>query len=242
VKNAGILIIGNEILSAKVEDENAPYLLRELRRQGIDVERVHTIPDVIDVIAAEVKRFANDFTYVFTTGGVGPTHDDVTMDGVAAAFGCKLARHAGMEEMLIKALRGREANASQLKMCDLPEGAELIETPDMWFPLVRMHNVYVFPGIPRLLQLKFEASRDEWKGSPVFLRRLFLSCVETDIAHHLNELLVEFEALDLGSYPKVGEEDHRTLITLESRDSDYVDRALESLVGRIPSGDVVRVE
>ena len=126
---AGILIIGNEILSGKFPDENAPYLLKELRTQGVDVERVHTIPDEIDVIADEVARFAAEFTYVITTGGVGPTHDDVTLDGVAQAFGEKLVRHVEMERMLRQAMRDREPNASLLKMCDLPESAELLTTP-----------------------------------------------------------------------------------------------------------------
>ena len=92
MSTAGILIIGNEILTGKVQDENAPYLLRELRRLGVDVERVNTIPDEVDVIAGEVKSFAKAFDYVLTSGGVGPTHDDVTMEGVAVAFGRKLVR------------------------------------------------------------------------------------------------------------------------------------------------------
>ena len=145
MSTAGILIIGNEILSGKVQDENAPYLLRELRTLGVDVERVHVIPDEIECIAEEVGRFSKAFRYVITTGGVGPTHDDVTMEGVARAFGLKLVRHVEMEKQLRDALRGKEPNASQLKMTELPEGAKLVATKDLWFPLVTLQNVFIFP-------------------------------------------------------------------------------------------------
>lgn len=238
---AGILIIGNEILTGKVQDENAPYLLKELRKRGVDVGRVHVIPDEIDIIAHEVRTFSDRYDYVLTTGGVGPTHDDVTMDGVALAFGRKLVRDPRMEEKLYKALRGREANESHLKMTELPEGAELIETPDLWFPLVQVENVYVFPGIPGLLRSKFEGARDRFVGVQVYLREVYVTCIETDIAQDLRDLLSEFPDLDVGSYPKMSEEGYRTLITIESRDEAYVDRATDALVDRIPADYLLRV-
>jgi FAD synthetase len=242
VSTAGILIIGNEILTAKVQDENTPYLLQGLRARGIDVPRVHVIPDVIEEIADEVRTFSARFDYVLTAGGVGPTHDDVTMEGVARAFGEKLTCHPQMELLLRGAIKGAEPNQSQIKMCLLPESAELIETPDLWFPLVQVHNVYVFPGIPRLLRLKFDAIADRFAGPPVFLRRVYVSLMETDLAHWLNELLEEFPALGLGSYPQSTPDGYRTLLTLESRDTDYVERALQALVARIPPASLTRVE
>ena len=239
---AGILIIGDEILSGKIQDENAPYLLRELRVQGVDVGRVHTILDDIDVIASDVAAFSKAYDYVLTSGGVGPTHDDVTMDGVAKAFGRRLVQNERMKRMLEQALGDTEPNASQLKMCMLPDGARLIESPDLWFPLVRVENVSIFPGIPRLLQAKFHSSRSDFSGQPVVLRRIFMVCFESDVAEYLHQLLREFPELRLGSYPRVADEDYRTMLTLESRDRAYVDRALRVLVERIPSNDVVRVE
>jgi molybdenum cofactor synthesis domain-containing protein len=242
MSTAGIVIIGNEILSGKVQDENAPYLLRELRALGVEVLRVNTIPDVVEVIARDVREFADSYGYVITSGGVGPTHDDVTMEGVAAAFGRKVVRHPRMDEMLRGALRGRDPNASHLKMTELPEGAELIETPDLWFPLVKVENVFVFPGIPRLLQAKFAGARERFVGQRIFLRNVFLACIETDIALDLNALVAEFPELAVGSYPRIGEDSFRTLITLESRDEAYVLRALDAFVGRIPADYVIRVE
>ena len=242
MSTAGILIIGNEILSGKVEDENAPYLLRELRKLGVDVERVYTLPDEVDVLAEELRAFAKAFTYVLTTGGVGPTHDDVTMEAVAKGFNVELCSHPRMEDLLRRALKGKEPNPSQLKMCMLPDGADLIEARDLWFPLVKLKNVFIFPGIPRLLRAKFEDSSHCFQGRPIYLRRVFVTCMESDIAQALHDLLAAFPELKLGSYPRLGEPDYHTLVTLESRDEGYVSRAVETLVEQIPSESLVRVE
>jgi molybdenum cofactor synthesis domain-containing protein len=240
---AGILIIGNEILSAKVQDENAPYLLRSLRERGIDVSRVHVIPDVVDEIAAEVRSFARSFDYVFTSGGVGPTHDDVTLEAVALGFGRPLECSPEMEAALRRALQGKEPNESQLKMCHVPVGSTLIATSDLWFPVVQVENVYVFPGIPRLLRLKFEAIAHTFVGAPVYLSRVYMSAMESEIAQALNALLVDFPELRLGSYPATQKShDYRTVVTLESRDASYVSRAVDSLLGRIPADCLLRVE
>jgi molybdenum cofactor synthesis domain-containing protein len=243
MSTAGILIIGNEILSAKVQDENAPYLLRALRERGIDVARVHVIPDVVQEIAAEVRTFSRAFDYVLSSGGVGPTHDDVTMEAMALAFGRPLVRSAEMEESLRRALQSQEPNESQLKMCQVPSGAKLIATPDLWFPVVQVENTYVFPGIPRLLQAKFQAIAHHFVGSPVYLSCVYMSVMESEIAHALNALLVEFPELRLGSYPATRKiHDYRTVVTLESRDRAYVSRAVDALVARLPAGSLLRVE
>jgi len=242
MSTAGILVIGNEILSGKVQDENLPFLLPELRRCGVSVERVTVIPDVVEIIAHEVRVFANAYTYVLTTGGVGPTHDDVTMDGVARAFDCKLVTSPRMEALLRKALAGRSPNESQLKMCQTPEGAELIEDEDLRFPLVRVRNVYVFPGIPGLLRRKFESAKGEFKGRPFYLRQVFVKCMESDVAEPLRDTLEDFPDLMLGSYPRMGDEGYHTLLTLESREQEYVNRALDALLARIPPDYLIRVE
>jgi FAD synthetase len=128
----------------------------------------------------------------------------------------------------------------------LPRGAGLISTPDLWFPLVRVHNVYVFPGIPKLLQAKFESARDCFKGQPFFLRRVYVRCMESDIAQDLHDLLADFPELLLGSYPRTtaraADDDYLTMLTLESRDEQYMLRAVDSLVARIPGGALLRVD
>lgn len=235
------MIIGNEILSGKVTDLNSPYLCRELRMLGVDVERILTIPDEVDVIAREVRAMSDAYDFVFTSGGIGPTHDDLTMDGVAAAFGLPIERSEGIAARIERA-QGHPPNESQLKMAMVPAGAQLVDAGDLWFPVVIVENVYVLPGIPELLRKKFESVRERFRGVPVLLKRVFVKRRESDIATSLHELLEEFPELMLGSYPRIGEESFHVLLTLESRDAGYLQRALESLLERLPSESIHKVE
>lgn len=238
---AGILIIGNEILSGKVADTNSTYLCRELRELGVDVERILTIPDVVGTIAQEVRKMSAAYDYVFTSGGIGPTHDDLTIDGIAAAFGRSIQLNDSIAARIERAQR-EKPNESQLKMARIPEGAQLVDAADFWFPVVIVENVHIFPGIPELLRKKFESIRARFKGVPVLLRRVFVKRMESDIAASLHELLGEFPELMLGSYPRIGEKEYRVLLTLESRDADYLERALASLLERLPEDAIHRVE
>jgi molybdenum cofactor synthesis domain-containing protein len=238
---AGILVIGNEILSGKVVDTNSPFLCQELRELGVDVERIVTIPDGIDVIAEHVRTMSRAYDFVFTSGGIGPTHDDVTLDGIAAAFDRGVVRSESIVERLRRAT-GEEPNESQLKMAQIPAGATLLDSGDLWFPLVVVDNVYAFPGIPELLRKKFQSSRERFRGIPFVLKRVFVRLMESEIAEDLHALLGEYPELLLGSYPKIREESFRVLLTLESRDAQYVQRALDSLLARLPEDAVARVE
>ncbi|MEN8183169.1 MAG: molybdopterin-binding protein [Myxococcota bacterium] len=239
--SAGILVIGNEILSGKVTDANSPYLCRELRELGVDVQRVLTISDEIDLIAREVRTMSEAYDFVFTSGGIGPTHDDLTMDGVAAAFGRKLEASESIEARFAQAL-GNPLNESQVKMTLVPEGAVLVDAGDLWFPVVIVENVHIFPGIPELLRRKFESIRERFRGIPFVLKRVFVKRRESEIAQDLHDLLGEYPELMLGSYPKVGEEAFHVLLTLESRDPGYVKSALDSLLRRLPEDAIHKVE
>lgn len=236
---AGILVIGNEILSGKVVDENSPYLCRELRHLGVEVERVAVIPDVIETIARDVREMSRAYEHVFTSGGVGPTHDDLTMDGIALAFG----RRVVLNEQLAKRFRAlRNTSDSLLKMAMLPEGASLIDAGDLTFPVVVVENVHIFPGIPSLLQRKFRSIQQRFADVPFALRRVYVTQYETEITSCLNDLLSEFPDLMLGSYPRTREGDFNVMLTLESRDRDYVERALELLLAKLPPDTVRKVE
>ncbi|MBW2313127.1 MAG: competence/damage-inducible protein A [Deltaproteobacteria bacterium] len=239
--SAGILVIGNEILSGKVVDTNSPYLCRELRSLGVDVERVLVIPDDIDLIANETKAMHEAYDFVFTSGGVGPTHDDMTLDGVAKAFDRSLELNDGIVSRMERA-QGGTVNESQEKMARIPAGSVLIDAGDLWFPVIVVENVYVFPGIPELLRKKFESIRERFRGVPFLLKRVYVRPRESDIAEDLHDLLKEFPELMLGSYPKVGEERFHVLLTLESRDAGYLQRALDSLLGKLSDDAVHKVE
>lgn len=239
---AGFLVIGNEILSGKVVDTNSPFLAKQLREIGVDLERILTIPDDIETIAREVRTMSEAYDHVVTSGGIGPTHDDVTMDGVAAAFGLPLELDTALCDRIENAT-GDHFNESMRKMAILPRGALVQESGDLWFPLISVENVFILPGIPSLFEKKFESIRAQLDGGvPIVLRKVYVKAYESEIASHLNELLVEFEELMLGSYPRINEADFRVLLTLESRDIGYLDRALESLLARLPADAIHRVD
>jgi molybdenum cofactor synthesis domain-containing protein len=239
--SAGIIIIGNEILSGKIADSNSHYLCRELRALGVDVDRMVTIPDEIEVIASDVKAMSRSCDFVFTSGGIGPTHDDLTIEGIAAAFGVPVVHCQSIEDRIRRATKA-EPNESLLKMARIPEGASLLDSGDRWFPMVVFENVYILPGIPELLRKKFESARDRFRGVPFVLKKVYVKAHESDIASDLNELLKEFPDLMLGSYPRIREQTFSVLLTLESRDAGLVQRALDSLLSCLPAGAIHKVE
>jgi molybdenum cofactor synthesis domain-containing protein len=233
-KTAGIVIIGNEILSGKVQDVNAAYLLRELRLLGVDVKKVSVIPDEIDIIAVEVAAFSGQFDIVFTSGGVGPTHDDVSIEGIAKAFGRRVIRHPELERLLRSRYSGA-LNEARLKLTEVPEGALLISEDGLWLPAVMVKNVYIFPGIPDLLRQKFDALKERFREQPYFLRKVYVKESEGNIAAYLHELLREFPDLMLGSYPDIHNAAYKVLLTLESKDEGYLEAALDRLITLLPS-------
>src|SRR5262245_40737147 len=167
-KTAGILVIGNEILSGKTADENSVFLVRELRELGVDVRKISVIADDVETIASEVRSFSQTHDYVFTTGGVGPTHDDLTMEGIALAFHRRIQRNPALEA----ALRGYyspELVEPNLRMADVPEGVQLIGGPGLWFPVIVVENVFIFPGVPMILQRKFRRIREMFRDKPYHL-------------------------------------------------------------------------
>jgi FAD synthetase len=236
-KTAGIVIIGNEILSGKVQDANAAYLLHELRLLGVDVKKVSVIPDEVDIIALEVATFSRQFDVVFTSGGVGPTHDDVTIEGIAKAFGHRVIRHPELERLL-RSRYGSELNEARLKLTEVPEGAVLIREDSLWLPAVAMENVYIFPGIPDLLRQKFESIKERFRDRPYFLRKVYVKEGEGNIAAFLHDLLREFPELMLGSYPDIHNPSYRVMLTLESKDEAYLHTALERLLAMLPGNSV----
>jgi len=239
-KTAGIVIIGNEVLSGKTQDINSFFFCTELRRLGVEVQKISTIQDEIELIGQEVAAFAKRFDYVFTSGGVGPTHDDVTIDGIAHGFGLKVVRHPDIEQRMRRRL-GDQVNEARLRMANVPEGATLLATEALFAPIVKIHNVYIFPGIPKILQERFHAIKEQFRDAPYFLKNVYVKYGEGVIADMLNSLLVKFPALMLGSYPVLDLPDYKVKVTLESKDPDYLDQALQSFVASLPQDAVQRI-
>jgi len=239
-KTAGILVIGNEILSGKTVDENSVFLARELRELGVDVRKVSVIPDDPTAIASEVRLFSGAYDYVFTTGGVGPTHDDLTMEGIADAFGREIRRNPQLET----ALRGyypADLVEPNLRMADVPEDARLIGSPGLWFPVVTVENVFIFPGVPEILRRKFGRIREMFREAPYHLKEVYLRADEGQIAAILHAILDRFPELLLGSYPYFDDRAYSVKLTLESKDSAYLDSAHEMLLEELARIDLVPI-
>jgi len=241
MSTAALLVIGNEILSGKVRDTNSAFLAVELRKLGVDLERILTIADEIDLIANETRAMSEAYDFVFTSGGIGPTHDDMTMDGIAQAFGREIEYNQSMLDRMAR-YSDKPLNDAMKKMALIPAGADVLDVGGLWFPVVVVENVHIFPGIPELFEKKFHSIRDRFSGIPFVLRKLYVRENESDIAEILNSLLREFPELMLGSYPRINEEHYRVMLTLESRDREYVDRATQTLVENLPTDAIHKLE
>ena len=240
-KTAGIVIIGNEVLSGKTRDTNSHFFCTELRQLGVEVQKISTIQDDIETIGKEVATFSDRFDYVFTSGGVGPTHDDVTIEGVAHGLGLRVVRHPDIERRMRQRL-GDQVNEARLRMANVPEGATLLATEAPFAAIVKIRNIYIFPGIPRILEERFHAIKETFRDTPYYLKNVFVRYGEGIIASILNELLVNFPNLMLGSYPVLDLPEYKVKVTLESKDSDYLEQALRALISSLPPDAVHRVD
>jgi FAD synthetase len=240
-KTAGIVIIGNEVLSGKTQDTNSHFLCIQLRQLGVEVQKISTIPDEIELIGHEVAAFSKRFDYVFTTGGVGPTHDDVTIDGIARGFGLRVVRHPDIERRMRQRL-GADVNEARLRMANVPDGAELLATDALFAPVIKIHNVFIFPGIPKILEERFHAIKEMFRDAPYFLKVAYVKYGEGVIAEHMNDLLIKFPALLLGSYPVLDIPEYKVKVTLESKDPNYLSQAFEAFLNSLPQGAVHRIE
>jgi molybdenum cofactor synthesis domain-containing protein len=241
LNSAGIIIIGNEILSGKVHDINSHYLASELRELGVDVKRISVIPDDIKIIGFEVSEFSKKYDFVFTSGGVGPTHDDVTMAGIADGFGVKLVEHPGIKKILLSRYRG-PANSSVLKMTMVPEGCEINFNEKLRFPVITFKNIFIFPGIPDYLKNKFPFIKEKFRSPAFYLKKIYLNCHESDIAGILNTIVERNKDVAFGSYPVLGKPDYRVIITADARSDTPLKKAVDELLEEIPKDVFVRIE
>jgi molybdenum cofactor synthesis domain-containing protein len=220
--------IGNELLSGSIQDANLYYLAQALRGLGIKLMRCIIIPDEPDVIREAIELCRKRFTYVFTSGGLGPTHDDVTVEGVAMAFGVPVVRHPFLEEK-IRDFYGDTLREASLKMAEIPEGAGLHLLDKMSFPVLSIENVYLFPGVPELFRQKFGAIQEHFRTRPYYTEEILSSRRESEIADLLVETLDQFPSIKIGSYPQWSEKDYRVRIVVESKDEEAVERAAAHL-------------
>ncbi len=236
---ARVVIVGDEILSGKVRDTNSPWLLRQLRRRGVACTGMVVVPDTVADVAAAVLGASNTADHVFTSGGVGPTHDDVTVAGVAAAFGRSLAPHPELLAFLRARWRGAPGSARE-RMALVPEGAsvELLGA----FPQVRVENVWIFPGVPRLFRDRFAAVAERFGGARRRCAAVSTTQGEGEIAEHLEAIVAAFDGVDVGSYPRWDDPEVRVLVTIEADEDERVQAAVDALVARLDPGRLVAIE
>ena len=238
---AAAVIIGNEILSGKVDDLNTPRLIEVMAEVGVILQRVVVIADDVETISNDVRACAEMYDHVFTSGGVGPTHDDLTMASIAHGFGVPLVLHPELEQIIETHWKGR-VNEAAMKLAQVPEGSTVLAGPDGLWPAVCFRNVYILAGIPKIFAAKLEAIRPHLRGTPNIVRSVYLSSDESSVAALLAKAVAEHPEVQIGSYPRMDDADHRVRVTVESTDAGAVDRAVARLQELLPEDKVIRVE
>jgi molybdenum cofactor synthesis domain-containing protein len=239
-RTAALVVIGDEILSGKFADENAPFAIGLLRGWGVRLRRIEVIPDDPDAIAAAVSTASGRYDAVVTSGGVGPTHDDVTMAGIARGFGVAVVEHPGILALL-RRYYGDALTPAQRRLAEVPDGAELVDVPGNPAPVVAVRNVYVLPGVPSLFRKKLAALEPRLRGTPFHVGRLVLAVDETEIAERLTAAAAAHPDVAFGSYPRFDEEPVHLILTIEGKDPAAVARALADLADTL-GALVTRIE
>ncbi|XP_065644418.1 FAD synthase isoform X2 [Hydra vulgaris] len=249
-KSAGLIIIGDELLKGHTKDENASFLLDKLWKNGIKVEKVSFIKDRVQEIANEVRIFSDKYDFVITAGGVGPTHDDLTYEGIALAFGESLVFNKEFQYTSLYIESKKQNNDTTLdnKTFLLPQSANLIfaidpltERPSK-YPLVRVKNIYIFPGVPSYLQKLFLDNQSIFSNHiKFFLIKVYISIDEEAIKIALDNVNKQYPSVSVGSYPTLNKP-FKVKVTLESEEKENLERAFKSLVGLLPEKAIFSVK
>ena len=230
MSTAAVIIIGNEILSGRTQDKNLSWLATQLNELGIQLREARTVRDEEAAIAEAVNACRTHYSYVFTTGGIGPTHDDITSRCIAAAFGVPLIRHPEAVKAMESYYGEGDLTEARLKMAEVPEGATLVHNPVSSAPGYHMENVYVLAGIPAIMQAMFDGVRPQLKGSVKMLSRaLRLWVSEGAVAEALSQVQDAHPQVEIGSYPLVRENRLGTTLVARATDTHALDTAFTAL-------------
>ncbi|MCZ6523215.1 MAG: molybdopterin-binding protein [Alphaproteobacteria bacterium] len=227
---ACVIVIGNEILSGRTRDANLHYLAERLAALGIRLAEARVIPDRIEAIAATVNEARARYDYVFTTGGIGPTHDDITADAVAQAFGVALEHHPEALAILETQYAEGEFNEARRRMARVPAGGTLIHNPVSKAPGFQIENVFVMAGVPMIMKEMFEGIRDRLVGgAPMLTRTIASGLAEGQLAGRLGDLQARFPAIDIGSYPYYRAGRFGVAIVLRGIEEDALEAAAQAV-------------
>lgn len=234
---AAMLVIGDEILSGRTRDANMYHLAQELSNRGIDLQEVRVVSDRQDRIVGALNDLRATFDHVFTSGGIGPTHDDITADAVAVAFGVGLEVRADARAILEAhyARTGLELNSARLRMARIPDGAALIDNPVSAAPGFTLGNVHVMAGVPSIFQAMVAALLPGLTGgAPLLSQTLQIARGEGEIAGPLRALAEEYPQLSFGSYPYIRDGAHGANIVIRGSDGAAIDAAMVKLTALFP--------
>ena len=241
---AAAIVIGDEILSGKVEEANVAMLARALRSLGVLLRRVVVVMDDIDAIVHEVRELSKAHDWLFTSGGVGPTHDDVTVEAVAKAFDVRVVSSPEMEGML-RAHYKERCTPGHLRMALVPEGASLEVTAEVTWPTIRLGNTWLLPGIPEVFRMKLPvvvAHLAQRSGHAFVSHAAYVKMDEGELKPLLDRVVASFPDVPVGSYPKWLDPSYKTKITFDGRDEARVLAARDAFVASLPAGEPQRVD
>jgi molybdenum cofactor synthesis domain-containing protein len=242
---AALVVIGDEILSGRTQDLNVAQVASWLNEQGIRLAEVRIVPDDIGRIAETVNALRKSHDYLFTTGGIGPTHDDITVDAMAAAFGVPTIIHPEARRILEDYYRNRPGGLTEarLRMARVPEGAELIPNPSSSAPGVKMGNVYILAGVPNIAASMLEALTGRIEGGrPVVSVTVGARAAESDVADLLRETEDSNPGVAIGSYPFFRDGRYGANFVIRSEDGELARRTGEELSSRLRDAGYEPVE
>ena len=245
VWTAGLVVIGDEILSGRTQDRNVAQVATWLNQQGIRLAEVRIVPDEIARIGDTVNALRTAHDYVFTTGGIGPTHDDITVDAIAAAFGVPVIVHPAARAILEDYYRDRPGglNEARLRMARTPEGAELIRNPYSGAPGVKMGNVYILAGVPNIAASMLEALTGKLEGGrPVVSVTVGARAAESDVADLLRETEAAHPGVAIGSYPFFRDGRHGSNFVIRSENGELARTTGDDLADRLRAAGYEPVE
>lgn len=234
--NAALLVIGDEILSGRTQDRNIAQVALWLNEQGIRLREVRVVPDDIGSIAAAVNALRTSYDYLFTTGGIGPTHDDITVDAMAIAFGVEVIEHPEARRILENYYRDRPGGLTEarLRMARTPRGAELIQNPSSGAPGVKIENVYILAGVPQIAASMLEALSGALEGGrPVVSVTVGARAAESDVADLLRETEAANPGVAIGSYPFFRDGSYGANFVIRSEDGGLARETSEDLSARL---------
>jgi len=236
VWTAALLVIGDEILSGRTQDKNVAQVATWLNNQGIRLGEVRIVPDDIDRIAGNVNELRSVHDYLFTTGGIGPTHDDITVDAMAQAFGVPAVVHPAARKLLEDYYRDRPGGLTEarLRMARVPQGAELIVNAASGAPGVRMENVFILAGVPYIAAAMLDALTGKLEGGrPVVSVTVGARAAESDVADMLRETEEANPGVAIGSYPFFKDGGYGANFVIRSEDGELAERTGEQLAARL---------